>query len=317
LGSQHSQAYRLLSHAIHNRKGLFVLTGAAGTGKTALLRAVAAMSPSVQFGILETPWSNTSSDFLLMVLEAFGVTQSGSTKAQLALRLRSRVLELHHQGKMPTLMVDEAHTLPVEALEEIRLLMNFESFGERLLTIILAGQAQLSRLLNQDCLCNLKQRVEIRLDLQPVDPPEVEGYLKHRWYRAGGTGPFPFTHEVISAIAIASHGLPGLINSISENALLAAQERRHSNVGIHHIRKVLRDLDLPAPKMLPVSVSDPGTAIVHVGRDTQQCVRVPKPVLAMRPMKQERLRAVWPAFPIRLAARLGLGTIQWRRKEVG
>src|SRR5262249_5405737 len=135
--------------------------------------------------------------------------------------------------------------------------------------------------------------------------------------RAGGTLPMRFTREAISVITTASQGLPGLINAICENALLAAHQRQDPEVGMHHVRKVLRDLDLQPPNMLPVAGANPGTSVVQVGRDTQQCVPVRRPVLALRWIEPERHRIVLPSLSLRIAARLGLGSIQWRRKEIG
>ena len=147
-------------------------------------------------------------------------------------------------GSAPVLMVDEAHTLSPETLEEIRLLTNFETAEEKLLQIILAGQSDLATMLNRQDLRQLKQRIEVRMDLKPLAPADVGAYMRYRWSHAGGSAPLPFSPEAIALIAKASRGIPRVVNCICDNALLLAYAGEEAVIASGHVLHVLRDLDL-------------------------------------------------------------------------
>jgi len=163
-----------------------------------------------------------SDEFLELVLMDFGITDVPSSKAQRIIRLQELLVDLHEQGKVPVLIVDGAHKLRPEVLEEIRLLTNFESTKRKLLQIVLAGQSELADLLNRDDLRQVKQRVEIRLQVRPLARGEVGNYMRHRWQCAGGSAALPFSVEAISLIAGGARGIPRLVNAICDNALLLA-----------------------------------------------------------------------------------------------
>ena len=242
----HREAFAGLLYAISRRKGFVVLTGDAGTGKTSLLRALIRSAEAAKFSVILTPRLN-SDEFLELALLDFGVTNVPATKSQRISKLQELLIELRLAGKAPVLMVDEAHTLSPETLEEIRLLTNFETSDEKLLQIVLAGQNDLAETLNREDLRQLKQRIEVRMNLRPLASDEVGGYMQHRWSHAGGSAPLPFSVEAIASIAKASRGIPRLVNSISDNSLLLAYAGEDHVIGSKHVHHVLRDLDLCDP----------------------------------------------------------------------
>jgi len=126
------------------------------------------------------------------------------------------------EGKINVLIIDEAHKLTPEVLEEIRLLGNFEYGDEKLLQVLLLGQRELDDVLNRPSLWQLKQRISVRLTLEPLSTIEVERYIQHRWCVAGGKRPAPFSSGAIAGITKCSQGIPRLINSICDNALMLA-----------------------------------------------------------------------------------------------
>jgi general secretion pathway protein A len=243
----HRESLSGLLYAVYRRKGFVVLTGEAGTGKTVLLRALMRSSKSAQFSVVLNP-TLTRDEFMEMVLLDFGITDIPTSKAQRLVKLQDMLLELQTQGIAPVLIVDEAQRLSIELLEEIRLLTNFETADRKLLQIILAGQPELAAVLSRHELRQLKQRIEIRLQIQPLSASEVGIYIQHRWVRAGGSTPVPFTAEALSTIALASAGIPRLVNVICDTALLLAYAGRDSTVKGGHIRQALRDLDLREPQ---------------------------------------------------------------------
>jgi general secretion pathway protein A len=239
----HREAFASLLYAISRRKGFVVLTGDAGTGKTSLLRALIRSAGTAKFSVIFTPRVSTE-EFLELVLLDFGVADVPATKSQKIAKLQEVLFELRLEGRAPVLMVDEAHTLSAETLEEIRLLTNFETAEEKLLQIVLAGQNDLSAILNRQDLRQLKQRVEVRMDLKPLAPADVGAYMRFRWSHAGGSAPIPFSAEAITLIAMASRGIPRVVNCICDNALLLAYAGEETVIASGHIHHVLRDLDL-------------------------------------------------------------------------
>ena len=145
-------------------------------------------------------------------------------------------------------MIDEAHKLSFEVLEEIRLLTNFETTDQKLLQIVLAGQPELNETFNQQALWQLKQRVAIRLRIDPLTRKQVNDYLVYRWVNIGGGQALPFTEDAVGSIVKWSRGIPRLVNSICDNALLLASSNNTRVVGQSFIQEVVRDLDLqPGP----------------------------------------------------------------------
>jgi general secretion pathway protein A len=239
----HREALSGLMYAILKRKGFVVLTGDAGTGKTTLLRALIRSAKSARFSVVLNPTLSLTEFFELVLLD-FGITDVPASKAQRIFRLQELLVKCHNDGYPPVLIVDEAHKLSPEILEEIRLLTNFETSDRKLLQIVLAGQTELSALLSRQDLRQLKQRIEIRLEIKPLSTSDVGIYMRHRWERAGGTTAPPFTPAAVSMIAAASRGIPRLVNSICDNALLLAYGNEDSLITDDHIRQVIRDLDI-------------------------------------------------------------------------
>jgi general secretion pathway protein A len=205
----------------------------------------------------------SSSDFLELVLLDFGVRDIPPSKAQRLTLLQSFLLESHKQGKISTLIVDEAQKLSGRLLEEIRLLGNFDRDGQKLLQILLVGQTELDDVLALEHLRQLKQRIAIRLQIGPLAQNEVDAYIRYRWLRAGGSEPIPFTPEAVDSIARASRGLPRVINAACDNALLLAFADGSHTVAISHARQSITDLKLLVPTIPANSTAAAKNGIMH------------------------------------------------------
>src|SRR6266849_146298 len=218
--SHHREAVAGLAYAIMNRKGFVVLTGEAGTGKTTVLSKVLHLFPEKIYSSVIFNPTVTPDEFLEMALFDLGISDVPISKAQRIAKLQHFLLEARTAGKLTALVVDEAHKLSKEVLEEIRLLGNFERADEKLLQILLIGQPELSELLEREDLRQFKQRIALRLSIQPLSSDEVEKYLASRWSTAGGKAPQPFSPAAVAHLLTISRGIPRVINTICDNALM-------------------------------------------------------------------------------------------------
>ena len=254
---QHREALAGLAYSIVGRKGFAVLTGPAGTGKTTLVTTVlqSLRRAPVQSSVILNP-ALSPAEFLEMVLMDFGITDVPASKAQRISKMQKLLMDWHVQGKIAVLIVDEAHQLSPEVLEEIRLWSNFEFSDRKLLQIVLVGQTELRDVLNRTDLQQLKQRIALRFTIAPLAPDEVAAYMKFRWTKSGGPAPMPATPEAVELIATASRGIPRVINAICDNALLIVYGKGLTVVAEEHVRAACRDLDLfleIAPTSNPVA----------------------------------------------------------------
>jgi general secretion pathway protein A len=150
----------------------------------------------------------------------------------------------HSQGLRTVLIVDEAHGLPTALLEEIRLLMNFETNSEKMLQVILSGQPELHDLLNQPALRQLKQRVSLRSQVKPLSVFEINKYIRFRLKQAGATNVNLFENGAIGLIGNVSQGIPRIVNNICDNALLYGYAAGASVITRDIIEEVIESLDL-------------------------------------------------------------------------
>jgi general secretion pathway protein A len=283
LTDQHRDAISGLTLAILQRKGLVVLSGNVGTGKTTLLARILQCLPAsrLQFSMITNP-TLTPSEFLELALLEFGITQVPSNKASRIVALLNVVLEGQRQGKVSVLIVDEAHKLSPEVLEEVRLLGSLEEAKERFLQIVLVGQPELEDNLNREETRQLKKRVGLRLTLSPLAPSEVGEYMRHRWLRAGGTE-LPFTAPAIEEIARVSQSTPRVINILSDNCLLCATAAQSLIVEDYHVREAAQSLNLmlsppgdePAPDS-PPSIDPPPARLSSWTRLAGKLGRAPR-----------------------------------------
>lgn len=248
LTAQHADVISGLAFGVLERKGYLVLTAEAGLGKTTALRAFSNLlaESNVISSIIFTP-TLTPQEFLELAMLNFGFKDVPASKAQRLKLLEEFLVRSEAEGKIVVLIVDEAHQLSPDLLEEIRLLGNFETVSRKLLQIVLVGQNQLNDQLNLPQLWQLKQRITLRMALRRLDQEAVQQFIQFRWAKAGGEEPSPFGAGAMQAIAAWSGGVPRLINVICDNALLIAFSQSMRTIDIQTVRAACEELALPTP----------------------------------------------------------------------
>ena len=242
----HNEALATLYYGVRRRKGFVVLTGEVGTGKTLLIRSLLQI---LKLGDVHYAYVFNSrlgpTEFLQYVAGDFRLPISAKTKSELLLELSSFVISRFKKGLTTVLVVDEAHHLSEEVLEEIRLLTNLETAQEKLLQILLVGQPELDEKLDSASLRQLKQRIALRCQLSPLVLEETEGYIRRRLQVAGHINPdalFPF--DTVLEVHRRSHGIPRLINTLCENALVHGYARQAANITPQMIEEIALDFRL-------------------------------------------------------------------------
>lgn len=245
LPAKHREALAGLTYAVFERKGFVVLTGDAGTGKTTLINSFFSRLPAdrVDSSVILNP-TLTASEFLESVLLDFDIPDIPGSKAQRLWKLQEFLARTHHQNRFAVLVIDEAHKLSLEVLEEIRLLGNYEGAADKFLQILLLGQSELDDLLNRQDLRQLKQRIALRLYIDPLGAAEVQQYIRFRWAKAGGGETPPFTTDALAGIVQWSQGIPRLVNSLCDSALLLAYGDESPLVGLDYVRAAATNLAL-------------------------------------------------------------------------
>ena len=258
LTGQHREALAGLSYSIATRRGITILTGDVGTGKTTLVRRALRYFPENKIctSVVSNPVLSPP-EFLEAVLDGFGLEPVPPSKTRRLGRLEAYFSVLLETGHTPALIVDEAHALTFELLEEIRLLGNLEHGDTKLLSILLCGQTELDAKLDCQELRQLRQRIAHRFTIGPLRQSEVAPYVEHRWSKGGGTLPSPFTEEAVRAVANASRGLPRLINTVCDNALLAAFSEQSKSITAKHVETAACDLKLAPAAPQPAAALDP------------------------------------------------------------
>lgn len=242
--TRHNEALASLYYGVTAHRGFVVLTGEVGTGKTLILRSLLGLLQrrDVAFALVFNP-TLSPVEFMRYVALDFGLQVTGKAKDELIHVLNAFLLQRHQKGLTTILVVDEAHHLSSEVLEEIRLLTNLETSQQKLLQIVLAGQPELDQKLDSHELRQLKQRIALRCHLDPLNATETREYMRRRLQIAGANGAVQiFSGQAIEAVYTHSRGIPRVINTICENALLAGYAKHASTITSEIIDGVAQDL---------------------------------------------------------------------------
>lgn len=244
-GEQHSQALTRLMYAVESNKGLAVLVGGVGAGKTTLARRMLDRLSEDRFqsSLLVMVHSGVTPEWILTrIALQLGVESPAVDRLTLLRQLYDRLLQIHESGRNAVVLIDEAQMLQSrELMEEFRGLLNLEIPGKKLLNIVFFGLTEV-----EDCLRldePLAQRVALKYHLKSLTPALTESYIRHRLLVAGSRRMI-FQPECIAAIHTYAGGVPRLINTICDNCLLEAYLRKQGEIELRIVQSVAGDLGL-------------------------------------------------------------------------
>jgi general secretion pathway protein A len=244
LGEAHREGLATLIYGVQSGKGFVLITGEVGTGKTTLLHALLGqLDSSTACAFLFKPRLEPL-DFFHVLFEELGIEKPCATKAEYLLALNKFLIERLEKNEPTLLIIDEAQNLSPEMLEEIRLLSNLETPTSKLIQIMLVGQPELKELLARPELRQLRQRISLRHHLRPFDEKEIQDYVDERLTRAGYTGKGLLKRGAMKELYAVTGGIPRLINSVCDGALLLAYARDKTMLDAGLIREVAGEMEL-------------------------------------------------------------------------
>jgi general secretion pathway protein A len=241
----HNEALAAIVYGVEKRKGFVALTGEVGTGKTTILRAYLRREEGTDIRPIYLFHPDLSfRDLLIKLSRELGLDTGESSNSELLEHLQGQLIDEYRENRTPVLIIDEAQNMPIETLEQLRMLTNLETSKDKLLQVVLVGQPELEEILDQHSLRQLKQRISVRSNIQPLTPPEAAAYVRSRVERAGSDSKYLFSEAAIKEVVRVSNGIPRTINTLCDNALIAGYGMQQRPVPPKTVREAARDLQL-------------------------------------------------------------------------
>ena len=263
---QHRRATAYLEYGMHQNEGFIVVTGEVGAGKTTIVRGLLSkLDPAKVVAAQLVSTQLDAEDTLRMVAAAFGVSTKNSGKSDVLLALEAFLVDVARQGKRCLLIVDEAQNLTPRAVEELRMLYNFQFETHALLQSFLIGQPEFRGIMQSPHMQQLRQRVIAACHIGPMAQEETQAYVEHRLKCAGCTSAPLFDSEAYAAIFKSSGGIPRRINALCDRLLLSgflAGKQEFKLVDVEEVAKEISEETL-APSYFAkdgVGVNGPGGA---------------------------------------------------------
>lgn len=242
LSAAHSRAKAYMESTVMFTDGFVVITGEIGAGKTTVIETFLQTLDSDVVVAQVNQTQVSAVEFLQSILVQFGFSPFKMKKAELISTINTFLIEQYAAGRKVLLIVDEAQNLSLKVLEEIRLMSGIESTKEKVLRIILAGQPELNEKLDSSELIQLAQRVRLRFHLSALTLEDMKGYIRHRLEVAGAEGRTIFESHVLAEIFRYTGGVPRLINTLCDTAMMAAFSSDAETVGPHELQTAIAEL---------------------------------------------------------------------------
>lgn len=248
LGDKHQEALALLRYGILNNQGFVLLTGDVGTGKTTLINSlIESLKEDVVVATVPDP-ALEKLEFLNYIAGSFNLQKSFQNKLDFLAEFKIFLKKCVDNKQKVLLIIDEAHKISIEVLEELRLLSNVESYNEKLINIFFVGQNEFNTILTKKECRPLRQRITITYNLQPLTKSETEQYIMHRLKIAGRDHEI-FTRRAVKEIYHASKGYPRVINVICDQALLTGYAGSATKITPRIVRECARERMLPGENL--------------------------------------------------------------------
>jgi len=253
LSPSHKEALAAIVYGVEQRKGIIAVTGEVGTGKTTILRyyldkadperlkAAHVFNPAVSFPFL-----------LQTIFLELGIPFESGETGEMVDRFHRYLIEEYEKDHTVVLFIDEAQNVPVETLENLRMLSNLESSEDKLLQIVLCGQTELESLLDRNELRQLKSRIAVRATISPLSRKESLAYIRHRLSRSSRKGYGIFTRAALERIVRKAKGNPRMINILCDNALITGYGYDEKSVGFRTVGEIIADMEGRSPSGIRV-----------------------------------------------------------------
>jgi general secretion pathway protein A len=259
----HSRAMSYLEYGVHQGEGFIVITGEIGAGKTTLVRNLFRKLENLNLVAAQLVSTQLDADDMLQIVAAaFGADEPGASKATLLKKLEAFLLSVHRQGKRALLVVDEAQNLTPKAVEELRMLSNFQAGERSLLQSFLLGQPEFRYTLQSEGMQQLRQRVMAAYHLGPMDSTETRAYIEHRLKTAEWTNDPTFSTDAFAAIFEFAGGIPRKINMLCDRLLLMGYLEELHQLDAKSVREVVEELkrEFALPAATSAQAPMPATA---------------------------------------------------------
>ena len=282
----HARAYAYLQYGLYQSEGFIVVTGEVGAGKTTLVRSLLKrLDPTKVVAAQIVTTQLDAEDLLKAVAATFGVPARTSDKAQLLANLEAYFVSLVLERKRALLVVDEAQNLTARAVEELRMLSNFQLDDRALLQSFLVGQPELRQVLHSGQLHQLRQRVIASYHLGPMDRGETGAYVEHRLKHVGWRGDPAFDADAFEAIYAASGGIPRRVNLVCNRVMLAGYLGEKHQIAVGDVRAVAGELQR---ELGPETVTNP--MVPSAGAPRAAATSLPVPIGQLRATESDLAR---------------------------
>jgi general secretion pathway protein A len=246
LSESHKQALAAMIYGIEKRKGFVAITGGVGTGKTTIVRAYLEKATAADLKVIYVFQANISfKDLVRTIYRELALELATGNLVEMVNGLHLALIELYRQGKTVVIIIDEAQNMPIETLENLRMLSNLETPTEKLIQVVLVGQTELDVLLEKHELRQLKQRIAIRAQISPLSTQDSLAYIKHRLSVAGLSDGSIFDKKALDIILREANGIPRKLNILCDNALITGFGYQKNPVTASIAREVVSDFVPP------------------------------------------------------------------------